>query len=254
MHILRLTTALFVLYLFVFGAASLHADRLVPFKVGEVLTYEVSWAGYVSGGMATLAIKERRPAGPGHAAYYMVAEAKPSSLIERLYHLYYKAESIMDTETLRPAFATMYSDERGRTRLRTMKFLSNGQVDVEVKTRTLIQARVQVPPQSLDPISALYTLRATPLRQGQTTVLTFVNNGTMYRLRAYAAGRESLASGLGPMPAWRLELAVTDDNGRPATTRALTLWLSDDARRLPLRVQVGLPVGNFSLNLARASR
>jgi hypothetical protein len=244
----------FVLYLIMFGAAPLQADRTVPFKVGEVLTYDVSWAGYVSGGTATLAIKERRPTGFGRTGYYTVAEAKPSSLIEHLYHLYYKAESFMDTETLRPSIATMYSDERGRTRLRTMKFLSSGQVDLEMKTKTLIQAKVQAPPQSLDPVSALYTLRATPMRQAQTTVLTFVNDGTIYRLSAYVAGRENIESGLGSMPAWRIALAVVDEEGRPATTRELTLWLSDDARRLPLRVQVGLPVGSFSLNLVSASR
>ncbi|MBI4265896.1 MAG: DUF3108 domain-containing protein [Acidobacteria bacterium] len=165
-----------------------------------------------------------------------------------------KAESFLDTDTLRPSLATVYSDERGRTRLRTMRFLPGDMVELEVKTAAVARSSVKVQPQSYDALSAVYALRATPLRQGQTVALPLVNNGRMYRLRAYVAARERLDTAIGrQLPALRLALSLADDQGRPATTRDLTLWLSDDARRLPLRVEVGLAVGNFALALSRAS-
>ena len=35
------------------------------------------------------------------------------SLLDKLYHLYYKAESLLDARTLQPTYATVFSDERG---------------------------------------------------------------------------------------------------------------------------------------------
>lgn len=135
-----------------------------------------------------------------------------------------------------------------------MRFLPGDMVELEVKTAAVARSSVKVQPQSYDALSAVYALRATPLRQGQTVALPLVNNGRMYRLRAYVAARERLDTAIGrQLPALRLALSLADDQGRPATTRDLTLWLSDDARRLPLRVEVGLAVGNFALALSRAS-
>lgn len=233
------------------GSPLVHADRAVPFKPGEVLAYNVSWSNVVTAGSATLAVRERRAMGGGRSAYYIVAEAKPSSFVERLYHLYYKVETFLDTETLRPSHATVYSDERGRTRLRTTSFLPGNLANYEVKTATVMRSQVPVAPLSQDPLSALYVLRSTPLTVGQSVAVPFVTNGRSYRLRGKAEAREPLDTAIGRVVSWRIAVSIDDDRDRPGTTRDLTVWLSDDGRRLPLRLQVDLPVGSFRLTLAR---
>jgi hypothetical protein len=234
------------------GAHPVRADLQLPFKVGEVLHYDVSWSGYVTAGTATLTLRERLN-GPGRAGYDAIAEAKPTSVIERLYHLYYKAESFLDTKTLRPFAATVYSDERGRTRLRTTKFLPGDVVELEVKTTTVVRSTATVQPGTYDALSAMYALRAMVSRPGQTVAMPIVNNGRMYRLNALVRGREQLDTALGRLPAFRVMLSLADGQGHPATTRNMTLWFSEDARRVPLRMEVGLPVGNFVLSLTRIS-
>ena len=74
-------------------------DRAVPFKVGETLTYDISWSGALTAGTATMTVKERRPFGAG-AIYDLIAEGKPGPTLDKLYHLYYKAESFLETKSL----------------------------------------------------------------------------------------------------------------------------------------------------------
>jgi hypothetical protein len=44
---------------------SAQADLPVPFKVGETLTFDVSWTTFVSAGTATMSVLERRPGAAG---------------------------------------------------------------------------------------------------------------------------------------------------------------------------------------------
>src|SRR5581483_6154666 len=98
--------------------------------VGETLTYDVSWSTYLTAGTATMSVKDRKAAGAG-AAYDLVAEGRPGSILDKLYHLYYKAESMLDTRTLQPSVATVFSDERGRTKLRTTRFTSRTTIEFQ---------------------------------------------------------------------------------------------------------------------------
>ena len=242
--------------LLAFPSVAFEADRAVPFAIGETLTYDVSMTRFVTAGTATLTVRERRAAGAGRATYYIVAEAKPSSFVERLYHVYYKAESFIDTQTLQPTVATIYSDEKGRTRRRLMRFRPGNVADYEVQLRSnpVNKSEFKTQPSTLDPLSALYVMRTMPLKIGQATTVPFASNGKNYRIRMTVRGREQVRTGLGTLPALKITPLIQDENGQPATTRNLTLWLSDDARRLPLRMEVDLPVGSFAVSLASARK
>ena len=246
--LVALTTALVVTT----STPTAQADLPVPFKPGEALTYDVSWTTFLTAGQATLSVKERRAAGPGRTQYYLVAEGQPSSMLQKLYHLYYKAESMMDTKTLRPASATLYSDENGRKRYKTSIFRGNGMVDYEVKTASTAKSTLKIPATAQDPLGAIYVLRAIPLKPGQAPfTIPVVDSGKAYTMRVTVGARESVKTGIGTLPAIKLTLAVTGPDGK-ATDAPMTMWVSDDARRLPLKFMAGLAVGSFQLTLAKA--
>lgn len=233
--------------------SSAQADRPVPFKAGETLTYDVSWTTFVTAGQATLSVKERRPGAAGSARYYIVAEAQPSSVLQRLYRLHYKAESMLDTRTLRPSRATVFSDENGRTRHKTTTFRGNGTVDYEMKTASLVKSSLKIPIEVQDPLGAIYVLRAIPFKVGQKPfVIPVADSGKAYTMRVTVGARESVKTGIGIVSGIKLMLAVTGSDGK-ATDAPMTVWISDDARRLPLKFVAGLSVGSFQLTLARVT-
>ncbi len=228
------------------------ADRAVPFKVGETLTFDISWTSFVSAGTATFSVKERRPAGLGRAAYYLVAELKPSAVISKLYQFYYKAESMMDTRTLLPSMATSYSDEGGRKLYETTTFKGNGAVQYEIRTATTATSTLKMPTTAQDPLGALYILRALPLKAGLSVPIPVTDGGKAYTMRVRVIGRESVKSRLGTLPAWKVAMTTSDAGGK-AAAESLTVWISDDARKLPLKFAAELTVGSFQLTLARVT-
>ena len=227
-------------------------DRPVPFRVGEVLTYDVGWSTYLTAGSATLSVKDRRPAGPGVAVYDLVAEGWPTSLLDKLYHVYYKAETLLNTATLQPAFATLYSDERGRTRLKSLRFLSATRTEFQPKAGAPKEQRA-VPAGTLDPLAAVYVMRQIPLKAGQPVTMSIIEDTIVYTVRWQIAAPESLTTDLGTFSAWRLTPLVTDTRGKPVANRQIVVWISDDARRLPVKFQAGLAVGSFTLTLTHAA-
>lgn len=256
-HTFSIPPSLLVLVgLLAVGAAgpAAQADRPVPFKVGETLTFDVSWTSFVSAGTATMSVKERRPAGAGRNAYYLVAEGRPSSVLAKLYHLYYKAESMLDTRTLLPSIATIYSDEGGRKRHKTTTFKGNGSVEYEVKSTTSTTSTIKAPATAQDPLGAIYILRSLPLRAGMTASIPIpiVDSGKSYTMRVKVGGIENVKSGLGTLQAVKLSMTVTDAAGK-AEGSGFSLWLSDDSRRLPLKISAGLAVGSVHLTLAKVA-
>jgi hypothetical protein len=73
-------------------------EHVVPFKVGETLTYDVSWSDYISAGTAVATVKEKK-ASFNSTAYYIVAEGRPSALLSAIYSFYYKVDTLLDSYT-----------------------------------------------------------------------------------------------------------------------------------------------------------
>src|SRR5678815_2055196 len=76
-----------------------RADAAVPFKIGETLTYDVSWSSLVTAGTATATVVGRNPSTTGFS-WDVLAEGRPIPLVARLYPLYYKMTSLIDTYAL----------------------------------------------------------------------------------------------------------------------------------------------------------
>ena len=234
---------------------SAQADLPVPFKVGETLTFDVSWTTFVSAGTATMSVLERRPGAAGRNTYYLVAEGKPSAMLGKLYSLYYKAESMLDTRTLLPSLATIYSDEGGRKRYKTTTFKGNGSVVYEIKTSTTATSTITAPKAAQDPLGAIYILRSLPLKAGMTgriPPIPVIDSGKSYMMSVRVGGLESVKSGLGTSQALKLTMTMVDAEGKQEGT-GFSLWLSDDARKLPLKISAGLSVGSVHLTLAKVT-
>jgi len=229
-----------------------RAERPVPFAAGEVLTYDVAWSTFLVAGKATMGVREKRSE-KGSAAYYVVAEGQPISLVQRLYPVYYKADAWLDAYLLAPRRSSIYSREGNSEVTKTTTFDHRaGSGRYEVRAGSPRNASVRMPSGTLDALSAIYALRAMPLVPGRSFRLSVTDSGELYTVDVSVGAREQVRSGLGAVAAWRLALSAADVNGAPAGSKALALWISDDGRRLPVRLQAELPVGTFDLVLRTA--
>ena len=205
------------------------AERPVPFRVGETLTYDVSWASYLTAGTAVAAIPDKPVVG-GSPAYHIVAEGRPIALVSKLYALDYRMDTLLDASTLLPRRASVSIEEGSRKR-----------------TRPTVFDRAKTP-SAMDPLSALYVLRASPLKPGARLTMPVVDDGVTYTVRFVVGAAETVARASGDVPAWRIAVNAADANGRTAA-REMAVWISTDAKRLPVKLSAELPIGAFTLVL-----
>jgi hypothetical protein len=228
------------------------ADAAVPFRVGEHLTYDVTWSTFLVAGNADARVVARQT-GAGAPAYHIVADGRPIPLLRRLYNLYYKMESMLDTATLLPQQMSLYSEDSGGRRLAATRFdRSRRKALYELDDAgTPLKSEFDVPPQVQDGLAAIYVLRAMNFTAGERITLPVSDDGSMYTVHADPVAREQVRVPLGSMEAWRVNVTILDAAGQPAASDA-AVWYSTDARRLPVRLQAKLPVGHFVLVLRDA--
>ena len=231
-----------------FPARRLSSERRVPFTVGETLEYDVSWSAFLTAGSATLKVQEKK-ASYGSRAYYIYAEGRPIPLIASLYPVYYKADTLLDVFTLLPQRGSIYSDEQGERKTQVTLFdRSAGSVVYELQPATGAKTKLSVPPLTQDALSAVYVLRASPLLEGGRITMPVFDRGVLHTVRITVGAKERISTGAGWLRAWRITPVVTDSEGRQGYS-GLAIWISDDARRLPVKLEAELAVGRFVLAL-----
>jgi hypothetical protein len=226
-------------------------EKAVPFKPGEMLTYDVSWSDTLTAGSATLTVRDKR-ASFGSTAYYLVAEGRPTSLLSRLYAVYYKADTLVDAYTLYPQRGSVFSQENGRQRMKETKFdQARHAATFQMRTSTTMTQDQALPGLTHDGLSALTAMRTMTLAPGATSSFAVSDSGYLYRVTLNVGAKETIATPLGGIPAWKIVPAIRDGKGQ-VVGRGVAVWISDDARRLPVRIQAELPVGAFVLTLKDA--
>jgi hypothetical protein len=234
------------------AASPAQTERPVPFKVGETLEYDVSWSSILVAGTATLKVQDKR-ASYGSTAYYIYAEGRPTPLVARLYSLYYKADALLDVYTLLPQRAAQYSDENGQQRMKVTLFdQARRSADYEVRTATLVKKRLTLSQGTHDLVSLLFLIRASPLLDGGRITVPVTDSGELYTVRMMIGARAPIRTPAGTFNAWRLVPLATDSEGQQVDNN-IVIWMSDDARRLPVKLEAELPVGTFVLVLRSAT-
>jgi hypothetical protein len=223
-------------------------EAAVPFRVGEQLTYDVSWQTYLIAGSATTTVVEKKPSFDS-TAYHIVAEGRPLPLIQRIYALYYKMDTLVDSFSTLSQRSALYSEEGSDHRTATTRFDRTARKAlVEVQTGTVVRNELPVPPDATDGLATLFALRAHSFEAGEKLTIPVVDNGTLYSVTVEATGPEHLRMRLGEFDAWNLRVAIFNPD-KQQVGKNISIWMSRDERRLPLRIQANLPVGFFALAL-----
>ncbi|HKY22359.1 MAG TPA: DUF3108 domain-containing protein [Vicinamibacterales bacterium] len=233
------------------AAAKPLGEVRVPFKAGELLTYDVSYSTYVTAGTVTLNVQSKRPS-YNSLAYYVVAEARPTPLMSKLYTLYYKADVLMDVYTLLPQRAGVYSEEGQRHQMKVTTFNNAARkATFENVTAKNGKRDLNVPAFTQDALSAIYVIRALPLKIGARETIPVSTGGHAYRAQVSVEASDALKTPAGPFQAFRIRTTVFGEDGRP-NGRPIHLWISDTPSRLPIKLQSDLAVGSFVLTLSQA--
>jgi hypothetical protein len=243
-----------------------------PFEPDEQLTYEGEFSKLLLRGINIAEFKfavERVQATPAHggeqqaAPSHLVfkADAVAKGWFRKLFGIdfHYNSESIVEPISFHILRATTH-DEQGK-RLRTSETIFDRARNQLTWTQRnpndpQSQPRVVTVPlanASHDLISAIYYLRTQPLEPGRSFELIVSDGGAVYRIPAKVGARKRMKSIVGRVQTLRVDLEIFGAERLIDRSGEMSLWLTDDARRLPVRARVSTDLGTIDITLKNFS-
>jgi hypothetical protein len=99
---------------------------------------------------------------------------------------------------------------------------------------------------AIDPLTMLLRLRQHNYREQETLQLQIINEGELAPYQARLIGTETLQRGNCSDQTLKIEVRRGDDSGEQGS---MTMWLSDDEQRQPLRIDVDASLGMLHIEL-----
>ncbi|MEO8071606.1 MAG: DUF3108 domain-containing protein [Acidobacteriota bacterium] len=241
-------------YVSVFAQKSAKAES---FRAGESLVYEGKFSKLLLRGIEVADLSFTVENISNSKNYLVKAEAKSKGTIAKLFGLNFEQniQSIVSGENF-AILNTAKRDEQG-DRVRE----SEAVFDYAAKKVTYVETdpndvarpprRVASPIQkdTQDIISGIYSIRRLPLAVGKTFDISVSDSGLVYKIPVRVAAREQQKSILGKTWCFRVEPQVFGKDRLIEKDGGMIVWITDDARRLPVRAQIDLDIGKVEVKL-----
>jgi len=229
-------------------AAPLSPADATPFQAGERLRYRISWSNFVEAGTAELTV------GSGSQmianSYRLQLKASTTPAISNLYSFSDEFISLFDGGLAAPIQFEKNFVERKRQVRETLTFDQlNRSASLGSNGRS---SRISIEAGTQDPLSALYAVRSLVLRPGVQVSLPVLDGGRTYQLDVKVTASDLISTALGSFNTHRIEAGLRRD-GVPLTDRKITIWLTNDSRKVPVLASVSLPVGSALIELTSQS-
>jgi uncharacterized protein DUF3108 len=214
----------------------------VPFKVGEQLNYRVYLPSITAPvGEATFQVRARSKYFNQDGLLFTV-NAQTTNALQKLFVANDTINSYVNPQSLLP-FQTELNLSEGRTRITTKLTINQdyGRVTTEKNER------IEIPVGTHDFLSFFYVVRTFDLTVGKRSAISILVNNKPKTLFITALKRESLQLGSQKIPA--IQVSLTTDDPQPDKYQLLG-WITDDRRRLPIRMTAMTKLGLLRADLA----
>ena len=227
---------------------SFSQEKKKAFKSGELLRYKMSYSGWLRAGTAILEIEET--AYNGKKVFHAKGSGWTSGPIKWFYKVDDVYESYFDKDSVKPYLFKRKIDEVGYKKNRSISFNYSSKKayvqDFINQTDTSI-AFVNVQ----DMMSSFYYLRnqkVDDLKIGDEIGIDMFLDSQVYRFKLQFLGREMLSTKFGKIKSLIFRPLV--QSGRIfKAEESVTLWVTDDDNRIPIKMKASLSVGSLRAEL-----
>jgi hypothetical protein len=235
------------------------AAQATPFIDGETLTYEGKISKIIRG-IAVADLTFTLAKDPNGEDYLVKAEARSKGSLLKLFRFSFlqEVQSSIDSEDFRATRTVKHDVQKERVRNSEAIFdyrerrVTYVETDPNEPMRPPRRIASEIHDASQDLISALYSLRLIPLSVGKTFRMSVSDSGLVYDIPVYVTGREQQKTIFGKLWCFKIEPQVFGPNRLIEREGDLTIWITDDERRLPVRSVVNSPYGRIEIKLKTA--
>jgi len=239
-----------ILYLLLFAILTVNAQTKVnAFKKGEWLKFKISYSNFLNAGNATMEVRETT--NNGNAVFHVVGKGKTTGVISWFFKVKDNYQSYFYKETLQPYRFIRKINEGGYTKDKEILFDHRSKKAIVKDYKRKTENEYTINNNVQDMLSTLYYLRSQDLskmKAGDEIKLTMFFDQTNYNFKLRLLGREVIRTKFGKVATIKLRPIV--QSGRVfKENESLTVWISDDDNKIPLRIKASLAIGSMRVDL-----
>jgi len=216
----------------------------LPFKPGEKLVYQLRW-GIIPAGEAVLEVLPNEKIGDKNSLHFRLS-ATSNSFVDTFYKVRDSIDSYTDLE-VNKSFKYRKKQQEGRTnRDVTVRFdLEN--LEAHYTDRDTVHDPIPILPGTIDPLAALYYIRKSDMQGGKEISRPITDGKKNVIGLARIIKRESVTIRDIKYKTVLIEPDLKDVGGvfEKSKDSKIRLWITDDERRLLVKIQSKVIVGSF---------
>ena len=215
-----------------------------PFRPGESLKFSVQY-GFIHAGHAWLEVEGTRDY-EGHPVYALVARAESNGFFDHVYKVRNRIESYWDTTG---HYSLRYAENR-----REGKYRARSEIRFDYPHQQAVYDDGQtapIPPEVQDALSSFYFARTQALPMGGSVYFDYHASRKSQPLEVKVLGRERVHTPAGDYDCVAIE-PVLPSGGIFKNKGRLVIWITNDARRMPVLMRSKVTIGSISVLLVEA--
>ncbi|RQW78058.1 MAG: DUF3108 domain-containing protein [Geobacter sp.] len=111
---------------------------------------------------------------------------------------------------------------------------------------------VEIGKNTYDPYSSFYYMRTLPLEVGKSIFVSVLDNKKLWNVEVQVLKKERLKTILGEVDTILIKPLIKSD-GIFQRKGAIYIWLTDDVRRIPVKMKTKVAIGNITATLVQCS-
>ena len=239
----------FSFLLLILITVSFDSQKPDAYDSGEWFKFRIHY-GFINAGFATLEIKEAVK--DNKKIYHAIGKGYTVGMSRFLFKVDDNYESYFDKVTNKPFQFVRKIDEGGYTKNQEGFFNQDDNKVLVKDYKNKTEKTLSVTENVQDIISTFYFLRNHPnidkLKVGESIVVDMFFDDEVYKFKLKFIGKENLKTKFGTAPTMIFRPIV--QSGRVfKEEESLTVWISDDDNKIPLRIKASLVVGSIKADL-----
>lgn len=233
----------------------------LPFDVGETLSYEGKISKSIVRGIAvadlTFTLTRPEPGGD----LIVKADARSKGTLTKLFRFSFVQEidSTFSSVSGNVKLTRKHDVQKDRVRDSEAVFdyeqrrVTYTETDPKDPMRPPRRIASEIRPSTYDMVSGIYWLRTMPMSIGSTFDMAVSDSGLVYKVPVRVSARERQKTAIGTVWCWRVEPNVFGPGRLIEREGSMIIWITDDARRIPVRSQVNSPFGRIEIKIKSVS-
>ncbi len=214
------------------------------FTYGEELNYRVHY-GFINAAKIKLKVNAETIYVHERPTYHLVADGRTISTFDWMFKVRDRFESYLDMEYMAPIKYVKTVKEDSYSDVDWV-FFDHDKKRIKGKKKNM-----ECPVYVQDIIGAIYyarTIDYNSARKGQTFPIDVYLDQQIYNLEFKYLGKETIKSDIGKVKCIKIKPKVVADRVFK-DDKSITLWVSDDENKIPIRIEAALAVGSLKVDL-----